>query len=133
MPSPMDTELRVQDSPVPAQITSGLVGSMASAPIDCAGCLSNTGRSVVAPSVDFQMPPLAAPTNTVVLPPRLTAATAETRPLITAEPMLRAPRPESTPASKRACAAFCPDAEGMSCHASLAAGIGGGAASLAGK
>src|SRR4051812_14627950 len=97
MPSPMDTELRVQDSPVPTQITLGSVGSKARAPIDCTGFLSKIGLNVVPPSSDFQTPPEAAPTRTMVLPSWLRAATAETRPLIAAEPMLRAPRPEITP------------------------------------
>src|SRR5437764_3007671 len=99
MPSPIDTEFRVHASPDPAHTISGLVGSSASAPIDCTGCLSNTGRKVVPPSVDFHTPPDAAPTNTVVLPPALRAATAATRPLIAADPMLRASSPDSAPAS----------------------------------
>src|SRR5262245_1719037 len=67
---------------------------MAMAPIDCAGCLSNTGRKVVPPFTDFQTPPLAEPTYTVSRPFSCTAATAAIRPLIAAAPMLRAPSPE---------------------------------------
>src|SRR5689334_24446151 len=102
MPLPIDTELRVHDSPLPTQIVSWCDGSIAIAPIDCTGCLSNTGLNVVPPSVDFHTPPEAAPTNSVVLPSLPgTASSAAMRPLIAAEPMLRAPRPDTTPASKR--------------------------------
>src|SRR3981081_488893 len=92
MPSPTETELRVQASPVPTQMLRGSLGSMAMAPLDCTGCLSKTGLNVVPPSYDFHTPPLAAPTYTVVLPSSTRAATAETRPLRAAEPLLRAPR-----------------------------------------
>src|SRR5256712_5354824 len=90
----MDTLLRVHASPVPAQIVFGACGSMATAPMDCAASLSNTGLNVVPPFEDFQTPPLAAPTYTVSRPSSFTAAIAATRPLIAAEPMFRAPRPE---------------------------------------
>src|SRR5437763_5191885 len=99
MPSPIDTELRVQRSPVPTHTTLGFVGSSAMAPIDCTGWRSKTGLKVVPPSCDFHTPPDAAPTKTTVLPPSLRAATAATRPDIAAEPMLRMPRPEMTPES----------------------------------
>src|SRR6185295_300725 len=91
----MDTLLRVHVSPVPTQTFFEFSGSSAIAPIDCTGCSSNTGRYRVPLSSDFQTPPLAAPTNNVILPEgsRLPAI-AEMRPLIVAEPMLRAPRPE---------------------------------------
>src|SRR5580693_3403300 len=94
MPFPIDTLLRVQDSPVPAQIVFGACGSMASAPMDCTASLSKTGLNVVPPFDDFHTPPLAAPTYTVSRPSSFTAAIADTRPLIAAEPMFRAPRPE---------------------------------------
>src|SRR6516225_7107589 len=94
MPLPSETLLRVQASPVPTQIVLGDCGSMAIAPVDWTGSLSNTGLNVVPPLVDFQTPPLAAPTYTVSRPFSLTAAIAATRPLIAAEPMFRAPRPE---------------------------------------
>src|SRR3989442_12776305 len=103
MPSPIDTELRVHDSPVPTQTVCGLVASMAIAPIDWTGALSKTGRKVVPPSPDFHTPPLAAPTYSVVLPPSFRAATAAMRPLIAADPMLRDWSPEMTPESS--CAA----------------------------
>src|SRR5260370_1025800 len=94
MPLPIDTLLRVHASPVPAQIVFGACGSMATAPMDCAPSLSNTGLNVVPPFEDFHTPPLAAPTYTVRRPPSFTAAIAATRPLMAAEPMFRAPRPE---------------------------------------
>src|SRR5216684_6385361 len=99
MPSPTETELRVQDSPVPTQTVCGLVGSMTMAPMDCTGALSKTGLNVVPPSADFHTPPLAAPTYSVVLPSWLRAARAAMRPLIAAEPMLREPTPDMTPES----------------------------------
>src|SRR5450432_1479258 len=95
MPLPIETLLRVHDSPVPTQTFFEFFGSSAIAPIDCTGCSSNIGRKVVPPSSVFQTPPLAAPTNIVILPlGSRFAAIAETRPLIVAEPMLRALRPE---------------------------------------
>src|SRR5262245_61657360 len=102
MPSPIDTELRVHASPVPTQIVFELLGSIAIAPIDWTGCLSNTGLKVVPPSCDFHTPPDAEPTNRIVLPPTTLAATAAIRPLIAADPMLRASRPEIAPVSSAA-------------------------------
>src|SRR5712692_6593030 len=99
MPLPIETELRVHDSPVPTQIVFGSDGAMAIAPIDWTGCLSKTGLKVVPPSDDFHTPPLAAPTYNVVFPPSFRPAIAEIRPLIVAEPMFRPPRPEITPES----------------------------------
>src|SRR5919198_3590061 len=95
MPSPMETLLRVHDSPVPTQTFFEFFGSSAIAPMDCTGCSSNTGRYRVPLSSDFHTPPLAAPTNSVILPDgSRVPAIAEMRPLIVAEPMLRAPSPE---------------------------------------
>src|SRR5207237_8815443 len=100
MPSPIDTLLRVHDSPLPTQIFLEFFGSIAIAPIDCADCSSNTGRKRVPPSSDFQMPPLAAPTKRVILAEgSFTHAIAEMRPLIVADPILRAPSPDSVAAS----------------------------------
>src|SRR5207302_7153166 len=95
MPSPMETLLRVHDSPVPTQTFLALFESIAIAPMDCADCSSKTGRYRVPPSSDFQTPPLAAPTKSVILPEgSLVPAIAEMRPLMAAEPMLRTPSPE---------------------------------------
>src|ERR1700686_4075034 len=100
MPSPIDTLLRVQAWPVPPQRFFGLGGPSAIPPIACPGCSSKTGLKVVPPSVDFHTPPLAAPTNSVTLPDgSVDPARAEIRPLMVAEPMLRAPRPEIVPES----------------------------------
>src|SRR5678809_844253 len=91
----MDTLLRVHDSPVPTQTFFEFFGSSAMAPMDCTACSSKTGRNRVPLSSDFQTPPLAAATKNVILPEgSCTPAMAEMRPLIVAEPMLRAPRPE---------------------------------------
>src|SRR5213079_2809163 len=95
MPLPIETLLRVQLSPVPTQTFFGFFGSSVIAPIDWTGCSSNTGLKRVPLSSDFQTPPLAEPTKIVIFPlgSRI-ASIAATRPLIAAEPMLRAPRPE---------------------------------------
>src|SRR5215468_7453021 len=91
----MDTLLRVHDSPVPTHTFFEFFGSSAMPPIDCTGCSSNTGRYRVPPSSDFQTPPLAAPTKSVIFPDdSCVPAIAEIRPLIAADPILRAPRPE---------------------------------------
>ena len=68
---------------------------MATEPMDCTASLSKTGSKVVPPSLDRHTPPEAAPTRTVVLPSAAVwASSAETRPAMVAEPMLRIPRPE---------------------------------------
>src|ERR1044071_2316296 len=82
MPAPIETELRVQDSPVPTQMVLEFCGSNAMAPIDWTGCLSKTGLKVVPPSVDFHTPPEAAPTKTVGVPFSFRAAVAAMRPLL---------------------------------------------------
>src|SRR3954469_19286827 len=95
MPLPIDTLLRVQLSPDPTHMFFGFFGSSVRAPIDWTGCSSNTGLKRVPLSSDFQTPPLAAPMKIVILPlASRIASIAATRPLIAAEPMLRAPRPE---------------------------------------
>ncbi|MFT3917410.1 MAG: hypothetical protein QM704_25990 [Anaeromyxobacteraceae bacterium] len=120
---------------MPTQTRRGSLGSMAMAPIDCTPARSKTGRKVVPPSVDFHTPPLAAPAKIVVLPSTLRAATADTRPLITAAPTLRAPRPESTPASTRAGPAAAGAAGAAARDTSAAAGRAGraGGAAAPGK
>src|SRR6266540_742488 len=102
IPSPTDTLLRTQLSPVPTHTVLAFVGSIATAPIDWTFWLSKTGLKVVPPSTDFQTPPLADPMTTVIRPLSSIALTAATRPLISAEPMLRAGSPEIVPASNRA-------------------------------
>ena len=97
----MDTELRVQLSPVPTHITCLLVGSSAMAPIDFTGSLSKTGLKVVPPSSDFHTPPDAEPISKVTLPSgSWRPAMAAIRPDMVAEPMLRTPRPEMEALSK---------------------------------
>src|SRR5262245_16211122 len=103
MPSPMETELRVHDSPVPTQTVEGWLVSIATAPIDWTGWSSKTGLKVVPPSRERQTPPLAEPTKSSTLPSGvLRASTAAMRPLIVAEPTLRAPSPEMTVLPKAA-------------------------------
>src|SRR5215469_6655003 len=99
MPSPTETLFLVQLSPVPTQTILWLEGSMVTAPIDCTSWLSKTGLKVVEPLMDFHTPPLAEPAKTVTLPPSSTASIAATRPLMAAEPMLRADSPEMVPES----------------------------------
>src|SRR5438445_11364884 len=89
----MEALFRVHASPVPTQIPLGFFGSIVIAPIDWTACLSNTALKVVPPFTDFHTPPLAAPPYTVSRGPSCTAASAAIRPLISADPMLRAPRP----------------------------------------
>src|SRR5262245_14611347 len=125
-PSPTETELRIQDSPLPTQTVFELDGSIVIAPIDCTGILSNTGRNVVPPSMDFQTPPEAAPTSGRVFPPSLRPATAAMRPLMVAEPMLRARRPEMTPLSRTGWASPAPVRTGGVEATRVAAPAGGG-------
>src|SRR5437773_10435203 len=106
MPSPMDTLLRVHDSPLPTQIFFEFFGSIAIAPIDCTGRSSKTGRKRVPPSSDVQMPPLPAPTQSVILPEvSFTPAIAEMRPPIVADSLLRAPSPANVAGRYGACVA----------------------------
>src|SRR5258708_37824698 len=95
----METLFRVQLSPVPTQTFLWFEESMVTAPMDCAGSRSNTGLKVVAPLMDFHTPPLADPTNTVILPFSSTASMAEIRPPMVAEPMFLAANPEMVPES----------------------------------
>src|ERR1017187_5184162 len=116
MPSPMETLLRTQLSPLPTQTILGLAGSMATAPMDCTAGLSNTGLKLVPALTDFQTPPLAEAANTVRRPPSLTAGTAENGggrppfwggargergPLLRGDPFLRPGGREIGPASRR--------------------------------
>jgi len=126
----METELRVQDSPVPTQMTCGFFGSISTAPIDWTGCLSKTGLNVVPPSWLFHTPPLAAATYKRDLPSTLRPAIAEIRPLIVAEPMLRALSPEITPASATGSGAG--PLSGGGCARSGAVFCGGGIARVPG-
>src|SRR6478609_2197090 len=106
----METLFRVQLSPVPTQMFLWFEGSIVTAPIDWAGSRSNTGLNVVAPLMDFHTPPLADPTNTVILPFSSTASIAAMRPLIVAEPMFLAVNPEMVPESYFTGAGACAEA-----------------------
>src|SRR5438132_7232771 len=109
MPSPTETLLRTQDSPVPTQTISEFEGSNDTAPIDCTSWRSKTGLKVVPTFTDCQTPPLAEPTNIVSRPFRTTASRAAMRPLKVAEPILRAGRPETVAASN--CSGCCAQIE----------------------
>ena len=62
MPLPITSLSRMTHaSPVPAQTVLGSLGATASAPIAATGWSSKTGAQRLPPSVDFQMPPEAAP------------------------------------------------------------------------
>src|SRR5579864_2695052 len=100
-PSPTETLLRVQASPVPTHTVFGFEGSIATAPMDWTSSRSKTGLKVVPPFTDFHTPPLAAPTKRVRRPSCSTASTAAMRPLMVAEPMLRVGSPDTVAASKR--------------------------------
>src|SRR3954454_20747443 len=102
MPVPTEVLLRVQASPVPTHTVFGLLGSMVTAPMDMV-YLSNTGLKVVPLLELFHTPPLAEPTYTVARPFSMTASMAAMRPLMAAEPMLRAGSPEMVSESN-ACA-----------------------------
>src|SRR4051812_15717623 len=97
----METLFRTQLSPVPVHRVLELDGSMATAPVDCTSGRSKTDLKVVPPLIDFQTPPLAEAAKTVNRPSSATAVTAAIRPLISADPILRAGSPETVPASKR--------------------------------
>src|SRR5438105_814468 len=90
-PVPTETLLRIHASPVPTHTLSCFDGSTARAPMDCVYS-SKTGLKVVPSSVDFQTPPLAAPTHTVAGAPPAPSMAAM-RPPIAAGPIERACRP----------------------------------------
>ena len=94
----METLLRTQRSPVPAQTFFGIAGSMATAPMDCTGGVEDGLEGGAA--VD-RFPDAAAGRGGEdgEAAHRHGGVTAAMRPLIAAEPMLRAGRPEMVPAS----------------------------------
>src|SRR5438105_14880160 len=89
MPFPHSAELRSVGSPVPTQSISESLGAIATAPIDCTGCLSKTESKVTPLSPVLNKPPVARPTkNTAGL--RGSIAMSVTRPPIAAGPIERA-------------------------------------------
>src|ERR1051325_11129440 len=81
-PSPVAAASRIaQPSPVPAHTGFGSDGAVASDPIACTPCLSNTGRNVLPLSVDFHTPPDAAPRYQVRESPTTPAIAAKRPPL----------------------------------------------------
>src|SRR5688572_10140463 len=87
MPSPQPTCRPLTFSPVPTQITSGLVGSIEISPIEYEGWSSKTALQVVPAFVVFQTPPEPAATYQVLRSRGCTAISA-IRPLMMAGPML---------------------------------------------
>src|SRR5438105_10699198 len=86
MPFPHSAELRSVGSPVPTQSISESLGAIATAPIDCTGCLSKTESKVTPLSPVLNKPPVESPTkNTAGL--RGSIARSETRPPIAAGPI----------------------------------------------
>src|SRR5437899_868943 len=62
IPLPTEMWLRTNDSPVPAHIMLGSLGSKASEPMEETSCPSKTGSQWTPPSVVLKMPPEAVPT-----------------------------------------------------------------------
>ena len=62
MPLPIEIWLRMNDSPVPTQMTFASDGATAMAPIEETGWPSKIGSQCAPASVVFHSPPLAAPT-----------------------------------------------------------------------
>src|SRR5437868_7943643 len=61
-PCPVETSLRMLDSPVPTHTRFGLDGASAIAPIEATGCFSKMGFQLRPPSCVLKTPPAAAPT-----------------------------------------------------------------------
>jgi hypothetical protein len=109
IPLPLVCEFRGFPSPVPTQITSGLAGSILSAPIPNTGWSSKMGVQVIPPLSLIHTPPLAVP---VYKTDGLSALTsiAVTRPLVVAGPIdrmfmfLNNSRTFSCPLQRAACA-----------------------------
>src|SRR6185436_10571615 len=97
-PLPTDIELRTLPSPVPTHTISGLAWKIATAPIAATGWSSKMGVKLSPPFVDFQSPPVAAPTYTMSGFDS-TASIAATRPLMAAGPIARAFIPASSSGS----------------------------------
>src|SRR5438477_977162 len=89
MPLPPSAELRSVGSPVPTHTKSVSLGAIATAPIDCTGCLSNTESKVTPLSPVLNKPPVDRPTKKAA-GLRGSIAISETRPPIAAGPIERA-------------------------------------------
>src|SRR5437588_11244865 len=89
MPFPHSAELRSVGSPVPTQSISESLGAIATAPIDCTGCVSKPESNVTPLSPVLNKPPVESPTKkTAGL--RGSIAMSDTRPPIAAGPIDRA-------------------------------------------
>jgi len=89
MPLPHSAELRSVGSPVPTHTISVSLGAIATAPIDCTGCLSKVESKVTPLSPVLNKPPVESPTKKIA-GLRGSIAISETRPPIAAGPIDRA-------------------------------------------
>src|SRR5438477_9453710 len=89
MPLPHSAELRSVGSPVPTHTISVSLGAIATAPIDCTGCLSKTASNVTPLSPVLNNPPVESPTKKIA-GFRGSIAISDTRPPIAAGPIDRA-------------------------------------------
>src|SRR5438270_5225092 len=89
MPLPHSAELRSVGSPVPTHTISVSLGAIATAPIDCAGCLSKAESKVTPLSLVLNKPPVERPTKKTA-GFRGSIAISDTRPPIAAGPIERA-------------------------------------------
>src|SRR5438105_8959736 len=89
MPFPHSAELRSVGSPVPTHTISVSLGAIATAPIDCTGCLSKTASNVTPLSPVLNNPPVESPTKKIA-GFRGSIAISDTRPPIAAGPIDRA-------------------------------------------
>src|SRR4029450_13772918 len=88
-PLPQAELLRSFASPVPTHTTFGSDGATATAPMEATGCFSNTASNVAPFVLVFTRPPVASPTKNVKGSCG-SNATSDTRPPMSAGPMLRA-------------------------------------------
>ena len=112
MPPPGEIEFREFCSPVPAQTCMVSLGAIASDPMDTTRWLSNTGRHVTPLLVDFQIPPAAAATKSVLDGDGI-PATSDTRPCMFAGPMFLQRNPVTVVESRSnddVCVGVCCDA-----------------------
>src|SRR5437773_10306024 len=86
MPLPHSAELRSVGSPVPTHTISVSLGAIATAPIDCTGCLSKVESKVTPLSPVLNKPPVESPTKKIA-GLRGSIAISETRPPIAARPI----------------------------------------------
>src|SRR5947207_4342344 len=89
MPLPHSADLRSHGTHVPTHTISVTLGAIATAPIDCTGCLSKVESKVTPLSPVLNKPPVESPTKKIA-GLRGSIAISETRPPIAAGPIDRA-------------------------------------------